>query len=563
MTDFVFNSAVRSNVGLVRKNNQDSGYAGRNFLLIADGMGGHAGGDVASAIAVARLASLDHGGHTGESLDSLRSTILDANDRIARAVEDEPQLGGMGTTVTALLRCSDRLALAHIGDSRAYLLRDDSFSQMTTDHTFVQMLVDEGRITPEEAEYHPQRSVVMRVLGDVGASPELDMSVREARIGDRWMLCSDGLTGFADLDVIEEALRSIDDPGECAEKLVNMALEGGGADNITVVIGDVIDATDLTDEDLDAPGQFGGSVEINPQFAQLGTVDNDTQPVDGTQPVEDLETEALPQVDEDTAEVASNSHDDETPADGASDAGAGTATNSEKASDGADEETAEAVSTTAVGAAASSAAAVAGDGKRGGRGKARATKSRKRKDLGADTDDFDEFSDEEPRRRWIPWAIAGAVIVLLIVAGFAGKAFIQSQYYVTEENGKVAVYQGVSQNLGPFKLSNLNETTDIEVEYLPAYTQSRLKETIPASSHDEAQKIVENLRSAADKTRQQSVSGGATDGSSTDPAPSAPGEPGNNPENNPAQGTQQQPGQPDQPNQPQQPAQQAEQGENP
>lgn len=559
MTDFVFNSAVRSNVGLVRKNNQDSGYAGRNFLLIADGMGGHAGGDVASAIAVARLASLDHGDHTGESLDSLRSTILDANDRIARAVEDEPQLGGMGTTVTALLRCNDRLALAHIGDSRAYLLRDDSFSQMTTDHTFVQMLVDEGRITPEEAEYHPQRSVVMRVLGDVGASPELDMSVREARIGDRWMLCSDGLTGFADLDVIEEALRSIDDPGECAEKLVNMALEGGGADNITVVIGDVIDATDLTDEDLDAPGQFGGSVEINPQFAQLGTVDNDTQPVDGTQPVEDLETEALPQVDEDTAEVASNSRDDETPADGASDAGAGTATNSEKASDGAVEETAEAVSATAVGAAASSAAAVAGDSKRGGRGKARATKSRKRKDLGADTDDFDEFSDEEPRRRWIPWAIAGAVIVLLIVAGFAGKAFIQSQYYVTEENGKVAVYQGVSQNLGPFELSNLNETTDIEVQYLPAYTQSRLKETIPASSHDEAQKIVENLRSAADKTRQQSVSGGATDGNSTDPAPSAPGEPGNSPENNPEQ----QPGQPDQPNQPQQPAQQAEQGENP
>ena len=531
MTDFVFNSAVRSNVGLVRKNNQDSGYAGRNFLLIADGMGGHAGGDVASAITVARLASLDHGDHTGESLDSLRSTILDANDRIAHAVEDEPQLGGMGTTVTALLRCNDRLALAHIGDSRAYLLRDDSFSQMTTDHTFVQMLVDEGRITPEEAEYHPQRSVVMRVLGDVGASPELDMSVREARIGDRWMLCSDGLTGFADLDVIEEALRSIDDPGECAEKLVNMALEGGGADNITVVIGDVVDATDLTDEDLDAPGQFGGSVEINPQYAQLGTVDNDTQPVNGTQPVEDLETEALPQVDEKTAEVAPGSRNDDNPADGPANDGASVAANSEDASDNADEgATAEAVSATAVGAAASSAAAVADDGKRGGRGKARATKGRKRKDLGADTDDFDDFADDdEPRRRWIPWAIAAAVIILLVIAGFAGKAFIQSQYYVTEENGKVAVYQGVSQDLGPLGLSNLHETTDIEVQYLPAYTQSRLKETIPASSHDEAQKIVENLRSSAEKSKEQSVSGGATDGNSTDPAPPAPGEPESTP----------------------------------
>lgn len=539
MTDFVFNSAVRSNVGLVRKNNQDSGYAGRNFLLIADGMGGHAGGDVASAITVARLASLDHSEHNGESLDSLRSTILDANDRIARAVEDEPQLGGMGTTVTALLRCKDRLALAHIGDSRAYLLRDDSFSQMTTDHTFVQMLVDEGRITPEEAEYHPQRSVVMRVLGDVGASPELDMSVREARVGDRWMLCSDGLTGFADLDVIEEALRSIDDPGECAEKLINMALEGGGADNITVVIGDVVDATDLTPEELDAPGEFGGSVEINPQFARLGTVDNDTQPVNGTQPVEDLETEALPRVDEDAAEVASDS-----------------ANEPEEIKERADEDNADAVSTTAVGAAASSAASVASDGKRGGRGKARATRGRKRKDLGADTDGFDDFSDEEPRRRWLPWVIAGVVIVVLIVAGFAGKAFIQSQYYVTEENGKVAVYQGVSQNLGPLELSDLHETTDIEVQYLPAYTQSRLKETIPASSHDEAQKIVENLRSSADKARQQSVSGGATDGNSSDPAPSAPGQPERKPAQKPGQAT-------GQPEQPRQPTQQPKQGENP
>ena len=118
---------------------------------------------------------------------------------------------------------------------------------------------------------------------------------------------------------------------------------------------------------------------------------------------------------------------------------------------------------------------------------------------------------------------------MLVIAGFAGKAFIQSQYYVTEENGKVAVYQGVSQDLGPLGLSNLHETTDIEVQYLPAYTQSRLKETIPASSHDEAQKIVENLRSSAEKSKEQSVSGGATDGNSTDPAPPAPGEPESTP----------------------------------
>lgn len=510
MTGFVFNSAVRSNVGLVRKNNQDSGYAGPNFLLIADGMGGHAGGDVASAITVARLAPLDRPDHNGETLDSLRSSILDANDRITRAVEDEPQLGGMGTTVTALLRCKDRLALAHIGDSRAYLLRDDSFSQMTADHTFVQMLVDEDRITPEEAEYHPQRSVVMRVLGDVGAEPELDMSIREARIGDRWMLCSDGLTGFADIDVIEEALRTIDDPGECADKLINMALEGGGADNVTVVIGDVVEATP---ELLNAPGTFGGSVEINPQYAQLGVADHDTQPV------EDLETELLPQVDSEDAEVVDVSDPDLAEKSVNRDASSDVNTQplltfDVDETDGEDagaEEPAE------------SDAPVATGRKRGGKGKARATSGRKRKDLGADTDDFDQFADEEPRRRWIPLAITVVVIAVLVAAGFAGRAFIQTQYYVTQESGKVVVYQGISQNLGPINLSHKSETTDIEVQYLPTYTQSRLDETIPASSHEEAQSIVDNLRSVAEQEKAQSVTANANDSNGADPAPSAPG----------------------------------------
>ena len=183
-------SAARSHTGLVRKNNQDSGYAGPNFLLIADGMGGHAGGDVASAITVSRLAELDHEPGGEDALEILRTSILEANDRICRGVGEQPELAGMGTTVTAVLRApGNRFALAHIGDSRGYVLRDDKLQPITHDHTFVQMLVDEGRITPEEAETHPQRSVVMKVLGDVGASPDLDLSLREAQVGDRWMLC--------------------------------------------------------------------------------------------------------------------------------------------------------------------------------------------------------------------------------------------------------------------------------------------------------------------------------------------------------------------------------------
>nr|WP_216657169.1 protein phosphatase 2C domain-containing protein [Brevibacterium sp. CT2-23B] len=251
---------------MVRKNNQDSGYAGPNFLLIADGMGGHAGGDVASAITVSRLAELDHEPGGEDALEILRTSILEANDRICRGVGEQPELAGMGTTVTAVLRApGNRFALAHIGDSRGYVLRDDRLQPITHDHTFVQMLVDEGRITAEEAETHPQRSVVMKVLGDVGASPDLDLSLREAQVGDRWMLCSDGLTGFADIDDITRVLKEVADPDEACRQLIDLALAGGGADNVTVVVGDVLEGEVETTE-----GVSVGSVHLNPRYAAIG-----------------------------------------------------------------------------------------------------------------------------------------------------------------------------------------------------------------------------------------------------------------------------------------------------
>nr|WP_216629634.1 protein phosphatase 2C domain-containing protein [Brevibacterium renqingii] len=261
---------------MVRKNNQDSGYAGPNFLLIADGMGGHAGGDVASAITVARLAELDREPGGEDSLELLRTSILEANDRICRGVGEQPELAGMGTTVTAVLRApGNRFALAHIGDSRGYVLRDGRLQPITHDHTFVQMLVDEGRITAEEAETHPQRSVVMKVLGDVGASPDLDLSLREAQIGDRWMLCSDGLTGFADLDDITRVLTEVSDPDEACRQLIDLALAGGGADNVTVVVGDVLEG------EVETPaGVSVGSVHLNPRYAAIGENTEAESPAD-------------------------------------------------------------------------------------------------------------------------------------------------------------------------------------------------------------------------------------------------------------------------------------------
>ena len=240
--------AARSDVGLVRANNQDSAYAGPHLLVVADGMGGHAGGDVASSVAIAALAPLDGESHgPDDALDELERALEAARDEIVARTEAEPDLAGMGTTVTAILRAGNKHAMVHLGDSRGYLLRDGALTQVTTDHTFVQHLVNTGKITPEEAEHHPQRSVVMRVLGDFDPDVAPDLSVREARPGDRWLLCSDGLSGFVSGDTIAETLRDVSDVDACADRLVQLALRAGGGDNVTVIVADVIELDNVPD----------------------------------------------------------------------------------------------------------------------------------------------------------------------------------------------------------------------------------------------------------------------------------------------------------------------------
>ncbi|MCV2392820.1 Stp1/IreP family PP2C-type Ser/Thr phosphatase [Actinotalea sp. M2MS4P-6] len=240
--------AARSDVGLVRSNNQDSAYAGPRLLVVADGMGGHAGGDIASSVAVAHLAPLDDEAHgPDDALDELNRAFGDAHAELLARARENPELSGLGTTVTALLRAGNKLAMAHIGDSRAYLLRDGELTQVTSDHSFVQHLVNTGKITQEEAERHPQRSVLLRVLGDFDMEILPDVSVREARPGDRWLLCSDGLSGVVSRDTMTETLLVERDVDRCADQLVQLALRGGAPDNVTVVVGDVLDVDDLPD----------------------------------------------------------------------------------------------------------------------------------------------------------------------------------------------------------------------------------------------------------------------------------------------------------------------------
>jgi PPM family protein phosphatase len=234
----VLRYAARSDRGLVRTNNEDSVYAGARLLALADGMGGHAAGEVASQLVIAALAHLDDDEPGGDLLATLDAAVRAGNAAIAAQVEMEPDLEGMGTTLTAILFDGNRIGLVHIGDSRGYLLRDGELAQITKDDTFVQTLVDEGRITREEAHSHPQRSLIMRAL--TGHEVEPTLTMREARAGDRYLLCSDGLSDPVSDETILEALQ-IPDVAESAYRLIELALRGGGPDNVTVVVADVVD----------------------------------------------------------------------------------------------------------------------------------------------------------------------------------------------------------------------------------------------------------------------------------------------------------------------------------
>jgi serine/threonine protein phosphatase PrpC len=408
--------AARSDVGLVRSNNQDSAYAGPHLLVVADGMGGHAGGDVASSVAVAHLAPLDDEAHgPDDALDELAAAISSAHAELLALAEDNPELAGLGTTVTALLRSGNKLAMAHIGDSRAYLLRDGELTQVTTDHSFVQHLVNTGKLTPEEAEHHPQRSVLLRVLGDFDMEIVPDLSVREARPGDRWLLCSDGLSGVVSHETIASALRDVADVGACAERLVELALRGGAPDNVTVIVGDVVEVDDLPD---------GAAPDTSSHVVGAAALDRN-RPTRGGRG-------AAARAAEHSAAARARS---EAPV-------------------------------------PASAAVVAEE-------------------------------DLEPKPSRVRRLVT-ALVVLLVVAGAAtagwlGYRWTQTQYFVGVADGRVAIYQGIPQTVGPLELSQVVETSTLRVADLPAFIRDRVEATLPAADLDDARARVESLEQEADR----------------------------------------------------------------
>ena len=439
--------AARSSVGLVRSSNQDSGYAGPHLMILCDGMGGPAGGDIASAVAVDHLVPLDADSHqAGDLLGLLRDAVQAAHADLVARSSASPELAGLGTTCIAIMRSGNKLAMVHVGDSRAYLLRDGELTQVTTDHTFVEYLVETGRLTREQARQHPQRSVLLRVLGDADGEVQLDESIREAVPGDRWLLCSDGLSGPVSAATIGEVLAGVDDPELAAEQLIDLAERAGGPDNITAVVFDVVEDDPTPQRDP----QIVGSAAIH---RTLPAVASAASPGEGSPTTPAAKAAALVAGLEDDADAAE-----------------------EASMPGAAEALADA---------------------------------------------------EERQRRRRRRSILGTVLLLIAVAGTLILVYnwTQSQYYVGISDGKVAIYQGIPQTLGPISLSHVVETYDEPaLDELDERMRKRLEETVPRISLNDARTYIEDTVSGQASTPEATAT----------PTPQTPQPQSTNPQPSPA-----------------------------
>lgn len=482
--------AARSDVGRVRSKNDDSAYVGRHLAVVADGMGGHAGGDVASAATVLDMIHLDrddYDGEAGEADTVLADEIQTANSLLSELVHINPKLAGMGTTVTALLLAGGRLHFAHIGDSRAYRLRQGTFEQVSVDHTFVQRLIDEGRLRPEEAETHPHKNVLMRVLGDVDASPELDLDVLDVEPGERWLLCSDGLNYVAG-HVVERTVRETKSLRECAEKLVDLTLEAGSPDNVTVVMVDIAEQTpdDVNTaavEVVPAPSTVTGTARApqGPSAAKAPPAGSTGSTFAGNAAAGALAGKSG-DADAKTPE-SERAKEPQT----STDPNLGEHLSAEVLREELSTRPHELVGAAATAAESGSIPSIAG------RTVARRAATVLTHKAEQDKDEAEEYKPPVKRRRWLTISIAAAIVAVLGIGLWLGYAWTQTRYYIGEHDQRVAIFNGVSQRLGPIPLSTLETVTEIRMSDLPEFSQQRVRQTVPARDLYDAQRIVKNL----------------------------------------------------------------------
>ena len=506
--------AARSDVGRIRAKNDDSAYVGRHLAVVADGMGGHAGGDVASAATVLDMLHLDHGDYDGDAGTVLADEIQTANSLLSELVHINPKLAGMGTTVTALLLAEGKLHFAHIGDSRAYRLRDGVFEQVSVDHTFVQRLIDEGRLRPEEAETHPHKNVLMRVLGDVDASPELDLDTLEVKPGERWLLCSDGLNYVAG-HVVERTMRETKDLRECVETLVNLTLEAGSPDNVTVVLVEIAEETrdDVSTAAVEIVAPTSVTAVVEPEAPDTPQAAAESTPAEAAAPAEAKAASG----NTGAAKPDAGKIDDEQPGKDESadstDPHLGEHLSAEVLRQELDSRPHELVGAAASAAESGSIPTIAG---RTVARRAATVLTHKADQPGSEADD----SFLPPPRRWVTWSIAASVLVVLTVGLWLGYAWTQTRYYIGEYDSRVAIYNGVSQRLGPIQLSSLEAVTEIRMESLPPFSQQRVRQTVPARDLYDAQRIVKNLeRTGTTSPADECPTSSPTPAATTAPAP--------------------------------------------
>lgn len=506
-----FRYEARSDVGRVRSKNDDSGYAGHYLAVVADGMGGHVGGDVASATTVLDLTPLDHAGYEGSAGFYLADEIQTANIIMNELVDLNPLLSGMGTTCTALIADGDHLELAHIGDSRAYRLRGNDFQQITTDHTFVQRLLDEGRITPEEAEVHPHRNVIMRVLGDVDASPELDLQTLDAEIGEKWVLSSDGLDTVVSVPEIEAIMRSTGDLKQITDQLVDLTLDRGAPDNVTVVTLAVIDEDSLSPT-VTAPQPIISIGEYS---------DEATEKAEEAEEHESRRSRWRRKLSEEAHARNALRHGKwrgESFSDGVFNV------MTEKA--GVDERPEDVEESPAavlrdelderphqlVGAAANATHTgmiPAVTNRTLEQRQATLAKTREQytgEGAGELPEEFQALiASKEPAQK-SPWKLklftTLLVIAVLVTAVWSSLSWISKQYYVGTMGSKVAIYNGIPQSVGPIHLYSVEQETDLSLDDLPEYSRSLLNSTITAQNLEDAERIVKDLQSQSDSYKE-------------------------------------------------------------
>jgi protein phosphatase len=448
----VLRYAVRSDVGLLREGNEDSAYAGPRLLAVADGMGGHAAGEVASAVTIAAMRELDSSQPAGDMLEALSDAVGAANARLQEMIIANPAIEGMGTTLTALFWSDGHAALCHIGDSRGYLLREGELYQITHDHTLVQSLVDEGRISADDVSTHPQRSLLLRAL-DGRSIAEPDLSVHESQAGDRYLLCSDGLSGVVSDETLRETLATITDPEAATRQLIELALHGGGPDNITCIVADVVDTATTNLPASKTPVLAGSAANVgDPRFGADGTMPS--APVAQPHAAGGHVPDHFGDHEQPSLTAPVHNTDLRSVSLGASDNGTGPRSLR-------------------------------------GRGTRHGHRRQRRRTSG--------------RRRW-PIVTTALVVLLAVIVGggYVAWRVSQNQYYVAADgHGNVVIFRGINERIAGISLSHPYQATSIQLSQVPSNDQQMVRTAYASGSLTEVRKTVDNIRSAVNLCRQQ------------------------------------------------------------